>query len=285
MLGGGGAEGRKRRRKEPGCTPRETSGTRVLRNSGTRLQQRDIFPQDSRLKGTREDERPLRSLSPGFWKLPAAESQTGAAHRSSAPICPKGSHQESSKTGAWVSVRGSPAAEKFATAARGTWWAPRPPARDTQGSAYLPAPLVLQSRQGRPSHLPWPVEMQGHGFRSRAAGTGEYSPHHCACRLLAECSRLCQLPARQLRASAARNARRLRPRPRCQATPLASPHPHRHSSAPAHTLRPEPPRKTGTPRSSCGDAGGRLVGEGTRQWPRRPRAWPCPRPLQGTRTL
>lgn len=92
MLGvgvGGEEEGRKRRRKEPGCTPRETSGTRVLRNSGTRLQQRDIFPQDSRLKGTREDERPLRSLSPGFWKLPAAEPQTGAAHRSSAPICPK----------------------------------------------------------------------------------------------------------------------------------------------------------------------------------------------------
>lgn len=29
-----------------------------------------------------------------------------------------------------------------------------PPAPDTQGSAYLPAPLVLQSRLGRAGHLP-----------------------------------------------------------------------------------------------------------------------------------
>lgn len=95
----------------------------MLRNSGTRLRQRDIFPQDARLKEARENERPLRSLSPGFWKLPAAEPQTGAAHRASAPIRSKGSHQESSKAGARVSVRD---AEKFATAARGTPRVPSP---------------------------------------------------------------------------------------------------------------------------------------------------------------
>lgn len=67
--------------------------------------------------------------------------------------------------------------------------------------------------------------MQGRESGPRAAGTRGCSSHHGACRLRAECTGLCQLPDRQLRASAARNARRPRPRPPCQATPLALPHP------------------------------------------------------------
>lgn len=235
MLGvGWGEEGRKRRRKEPACTPRETSGTRVLRNPGTRLQQRDIFPAGREAQGSEGGRATSQVPVPyfsgtylqrnrrqgrrsGLLRPFATRKVPRPSERAGQPGC-----REVRDCGRRDLVNPQPPSPQPET--RRAWLTFQPRWSSSPDWGVLLTSLDLLRCRGAGSAL----ELRGPEGAARTtvrAGGRPSAPGSASSQLASFGHRPPRTPGDS------GHALRGKPRPR-----LSSPHPHRPRSAPAHTL-------------------------------------------------